>query len=180
MSLITQTEIIGSVRVDDHFSVNNITDDTIQKAELYLSSIFLGDTFYSDLAAKKTATGTFSDANYQTLYDKYLKRLISEYVLFMTIDETVIRLANNGLNNDDQLDALKYAKESLREEVERSKAMINAYLINNKSDFTLYKENQITTSDKQTAKKRSYFGFVSEREIDKIDINRNNINDLVI
>ena len=180
MSLITQTEIISSVRVDDHFSVNNITDDTIQKAELYLASTFLGDSFYTDLEAKKTSTGTFSDSNYQTLYDRYLKRLISEYVLFMTIDETVIRLANNGLNNDDQLEALKYAKESLREEVERSKAMVNAYLINNKSVFTLYKENVIETSSEKTAVKGSYFGFVNEREIDEIINNRNTINDLLI
>ena len=55
--LVTQTEIIESVTVDSHLSVNNITDDTIQKSELYLSSTFLGDTFYLSLETDKTGTG---------------------------------------------------------------------------------------------------------------------------
>ena len=95
MALITQTEIIESVRVDNHFSVNNITDDTIQKAELYLSSTFLGDSFYDALVSDKSDVGTFNSAKYQLLYDRYLKRLIAEYVMFMGIDEMVLRLANN-------------------------------------------------------------------------------------
>lgn len=164
MALITQTEIIESVRVDNHFSVNNITDDTIQKAELYLSSTFLGDSFYDALVSDKSDVGTFNSAKYQLLYDRYLKRLIAEYVMFMGIDEMVLRLANNGLNNDNELNALKYAKESFRDEVERSKAMLNAYCINNKTDYNLYKENQKETTDEKT-KKKSFYGFLSEENL---------------
>jgi hypothetical protein len=163
--LVTQTEIIESVTVDSHLSVNNITDDTIQKSELYLSSTFLGDTFYLSLETDKTGTGTFGDANYQSLYDKYLKRLISEYVVFMSMDEIVLRLANNGLKNEGELKALKYAKESLRDEVERSKAMIDSYLKNNKINFPLYKENTTAAAVTSTAKKKSRFGFIAEENL---------------
>lgn len=168
MAIITQTEIISSVRVDDHFSVNNITDDTIQKAELYLSSTFLGDTFYDEIEADKSGTGTFSTAKFQTFYDKYLRRLLSEYVLFLTLDETIIRASNLGLNNENQLSALKYAKESLKDEVERSKAMITAFLINNKTDYSNFKENT-TTDTTETAKKKSLFGFIRESELTEIN-----------
>ncbi len=82
----------------------------------------------------------------------------------MCVDEIVLRLANNGLNNENELSALKYSKESLNQEVERSKAMIKAYLINNKSTFTLYREN--VTSDTKTAIKKSFFGFISESELE--------------
>lgn len=162
MALITQTEIINSIRVDDHFSVNNITDDTIQKAELYLSSTFLGDDFYAALETDKSSTGTFTTPANQTLYDKYLKRLISEYVMFMGVDEMILRAANNGLNNENELTALKYSKDSFREEVERSKAMINAYMINNKTDFPLYLENESSGTTTEKAVKKSFYGFINE------------------
>ena len=165
MNLITQSEIIDSVRVDSHFSVNNITDDTIQKAELYLSSTFLSDDFYEDLLSTKTDVGTFSNLNYQTLYNKYLRRLVSEYVMFMSVDEMVLRLANNGINNDEQLDALKYVKESLKDEVDRSKAMIDAYLKNNKDVFTLYKQNVQNEVSKEIPKKQNLFGFLREEDV---------------
>ena len=87
----------------------------------------------------------------------------------MSIDEMILRIANNGLNNDDQLNALKYSKESLREEVERSKAMINAYLINNKSTYILYKENVVETSTTKVATKKSFYGFINESEIEQND-----------
>ena len=165
MNLITQSEIIDSVRVDSHFSVNNITDDTIQKAELYLASTFLADDFYADLLSTKTDVATFSNANYQTLYDKYLRRLISEYVMLMSVDEMVLRIANNGINNDEQLAALKYVKESLKDEVDRSKAMIDAYLKNNKSVFTLYKQNVQNETEKEIPRKNNLFGFLREEDV---------------
>lgn len=176
MTLITQAEIINSVRVDDHFSVNNITDDTIQKAELYLSSTFLGDDFYDAILSDKTDVGTFDTAKYQTLYDKYLKRLISEYVMFMGVDEMVLRAANKGLNNDTELKALGYAKDSFKDEVERSKAMLHAFCVNNKTDYPLYKENTTTDSNKETAKKKSMFGFVEETDIVQNDNFQRNFN----
>lgn len=163
--LITQSEIIESVRVDNHFSVNNITDDTIQKAELYLAATFLGDDLYDALISDKSGTGTFITPKNQTLYNKYLRRLISEYIIFMSIDEMVMRLANSGLNNEDQLQALKYAKDSLREEVERSKAMIKAFLINNKSDYPLFKENVTIDTNEEKTEKVSLFGFIKEEDI---------------
>lgn len=164
MSLITQTEIIESVRVDSNFSVNNITDDTIQKAELYLAATFLGNRLYDALEADKSGEGTFTSVKYQTLYNKYLRRLISEYVLFMSIDEIILRVANNGLNNEEQLQALKYSKDSLREESERSKAMIKAFLINNKTTYPLFAENLEAETSEEKPKKISLFGFVRESE----------------
>jgi|13_taG_2_1085334.scaffolds.fasta_scaffold06810_4 hypothetical protein len=174
MAIITQTEIINSVRVDDHFSVNNITDDTIQKGELYLSATYLGTTFYDEIEADKTGTGAFNETKYQTLYNKYLRRLLSEYILLITLDETIIRASNLGLNNDTQLDALKYAKESLKDEVERSKAMTTAFLINNKSDYLNFKENT-TNNDNEPTQKKSMFGFLKEDLNNEYQYNRNNL-----
>ena len=77
----------------------------------------------------------------------------------------VMRLANSGLNNEDQLQALKYAKDSLREEVERSKAMIKAFLINNKSDYPLFKENVTIDTNEEKTEKVSLFGFIKEEDI---------------
>jgi len=166
MNLITQAEIIESVQVDRNFSVNNISNDTIQKAELYLAAVFLGNDFFDDLLQSKTGDGVFSNSDFQVFYDRYLRRLISEYVLFMGVDEMVLRLANNGLNNEDQISALKYAKESLKSEVERSKAMAKAYLINYKGKFPKFLDNLSTDPSTEKTKKISLFGFIREDALD--------------
>ena len=42
--------------------------------------------------------------------------------------------------------------------------MLNAYCINNKTDYNLYKENQKETTDEKT-KKKSFYGFLSEENL---------------
>jgi len=161
MALVTQDEIISTMNVDDHLSVNNISDSTILKAELYIANTFLGETFYDAIEATKTGTGTFSNANFQTLYNSYLLRLISEYVLDSCLNDIVLKLANKGIENTNQIDAYNVSKVAYQDEFERSKVMTHAYLTKNKSIFTSYLGNDLDSTTDKIEFKQGY-GFLIE------------------
>ena len=172
ITLVTQDEIIQTLTVDDHLSVNNITDSTIKKGELYLFNSFLGEAFYTDLLATKTATATFSNAYYQSFYDNYLLRLISEYVMMSSVIEIVLKLANSGTpaantENSDKIGGLKYYKLSLEDEILRSKDMIHSFLTSetNRANFGKYLGNQSTSTDVKI-KSKSFAGFLIESNIE--------------
>ena len=164
MALVTQDEIISTMNVDDHLSVNNISDSTILKAELYISNTFLGETFYDEIEATKTGSGTFSNVNFQTLYNRYLLRLISEYVISMSLNDIAMKIANKGISNasDFQLvNAYKIQKTAYEDEFERSKVMTDAYLIKNKSIFVSYLGNDYDSTTEKIEFKQAY-GFLIE------------------
>ena len=161
MAIVTQDEIISTMNVDDHLSVNNISDSTILKAELYIANTFLGETFYDAIEATKTGTGTFSNANFQTLYNRYLLRLISEYVLDSCLNDIVLKLANKGIENTNQIDAYNVSKVAYQDEFERSKVMTDAYLTKNKSIFTSYLGNDLDSTTDKIEFKQGY-GFLIE------------------
>lgn len=165
-TLITQDEIISTLTIDDHFSVNNITDSAIKKAELYLANTFLGSAFYAELLSNKTATGTFSNSDFQYFYENYLLRLISEYVIMSSVIEIVLKLANNGTENTDKIESLKYYKETLKDEVNTSKEIISLYLTatENASKFSNFLENTATVAE--VIKPKTYAGFLIETNLD--------------
>ena len=164
MAIVTQDEIISTMNVEDHLSVNNISDSTILKAELYIANTFLGETFYDAIEATKTGTGTFSNTNFQTLYNRYLLRLISEYVISMSLNDIAMKIANKGISNasDFQLvNAYKIQKTAYEDEFERSKVMTDAYLTKNKSIFTNYLGNDLDSTTDKIEFKQGY-GFLIE------------------
>lgn len=162
MALITQDEIISTVSIDEHFSVNNIKSAQILKCELLLSNEFLGETFYNELTTDKNGVGTFTTAKYQTLYDTYLKTLLSEYVLLSMVGQKVLELSNKGLDETGatQLKALTTYKELMQDEVQKSKRLINSYLISDarKSNFSNFLGNNSSSTDSPSTKKRVVFG----------------------
>jgi hypothetical protein len=161
MALVTQDEIINTMNVDDHLSVNNISNSTIIKAELYIANTFLGESFYNALESVKTSTGTFSNSNVQLLYDNYLLRLISEYVLTICLNDIILKVANKGIENTNQVDVYGVSKAAYQDEFERSKVMTDAYLIKNKANFSSYLSNDIdSTTDK--IKPKTAYGFFIE------------------
>lgn len=164
-TLITQDEIISTLTIDDHFSVNNITDSAIKKAELYLANTFLGSAFYSELLADKTATAIFDNSDFQYFYENYLLRLISEYVMMSSVIEIVLKLANNGTENSEKINSLKYYKDTLKDEVNTSKDMISLYLTSteNALKFPNFLENAATVTD--VVKPKSYAGFLIETNL---------------
>jgi len=161
MALVTQDEIINTMNVDDHLSVNNISNSTITKAELYIANTFLGEAFYTILEADKASTGTFNNANIQLLYNNYLLRLISEYVLTICLNDIILKVANKGIENTNQVDVYGVSKAAYQDEFERSKVMADSYLIKNKANFSTYLGNDIdSTTDKIIAK--TAYGFFIE------------------
>lgn len=159
--IISQNEIIECMTVDDYLSVNSIKDATIRKGELYLANTFLGETLYASILASKTGEGTFSESKYQTLYDQYLKRLFSEYILYVSLDEMVLKIANRGINTGQSLDALQAYKGALAKELDRSKAMLDVFLKDNPL-YPNYLGNNIKSTE-VTIKSRQFGGFIIEK-----------------
>ena len=165
MTIITQNEIINTIQVDEHFSVNNIKDAQILKCELLLANEFLGESLYSAIVSDKTDTGTFSTSKYQTLYDNYLKTLLSEYIILSLTTQKVLELSNTSLNETgaSQLKALARYKEAMQDEVNKSKRLLNSYLTNKvrSSDFTDYLGNNKKSTTSETTKRNIVFGFLT-------------------
>jgi hypothetical protein len=160
MALVTQDEIINTMNVDDHLSVNNISNSTILKAELYIANTFLGEAFYSVLEADKSSTGTFNNANIQLLYNNYLLRLISEYVLTICLNDIILKVANKGIENTNQVDVYGVSKAAYQDEFERSKVMTDSYLIKNKANFSTYLGNDIDSTTDKIVSKTAYGFFI--------------------
>ena len=173
MALITQDEIVSTLPIDDHFSVNNIPNATIVKSELLLANEFLGEDLYALLVADKTGTGTFATPAYQTLYDTYLKTLIAEYVLLSMTTQKVLELSNKGLDEvgSTQLSALQRYKESLNDEVVKSKALADSYMTKsaNKATFDEYLGNSVDSTE-NPIRKPLFGGFVVHDSL-KLDTN---------
>lgn len=160
MALITQVEIIETVEVSEYLSVNKIKDSAILKSELMLADDILGDTFYDDLVAKRSSQGTFDNTNYQTLYDKYLKRLLSEMVVLNHVTSIVLELSSKGLENSNDLTAIKAIKAEYSRELDASKRLLKKFLTNNANDYPLY----FTVQAEQKALSNFVGGFyVGER-----------------
>lgn len=161
-TLITQKEIIDIFPLDD-FSVNNISTEQIKKHEFRLANIFLGETFYNEIEATKTATGTFSNTHYQTLYDNYLKLFLSEYITLQVIEQAIIKPENGGFNNNssDSSKTLYKFKETLNDEVAKSKLMIDSFLIDeaNKANFLNYLGNNSNSTTSKSVKRKMFNGF---------------------
>jgi hypothetical protein len=160
MALVTQDEIINTMNVDDHLSVNNISNSTILKAELYIANTFLGEAFYAVLEADKSSTGTFNNANIQLLYNNYLLRLISEYVLTICLNDIILKVANKGIENTNQVDVYGVSKAAYQDEFERSKVMTDSYLIKNKANFSTYLGNDIDSTTDKIVSKTAYGFFI--------------------
>jgi len=160
MALVTQDEIINTMNVDDHLSVNNISNSTILKAELYIANTFLGEAFYAVLEADKASTGTFNNANIQLLYNNYLLRLISEYVLTICLNDIILKVANKGIENTNQVDVYGVSKAAYQDEFERSKVMTDSYLIKNKANFSRYLGNDIDSTTDKIVSKTAYGFFI--------------------
>lgn len=160
MALVTQDEIINTMNVDAHLSVNNISNSTILKAELYIANTFLGEAFYTILQADKASTGTFNNANIQLLYNNYLLRLISEYVLTICLNDIILKVANKGIENTNQVDVYGVSKAAYQDEFERSKVMTDSYLIKNKANFSTYLGNDIDSTTEKIKAKTAYGFFI--------------------
>lgn len=166
MALITQDEILETVRVDDHYSVNKILDSDILKAELLLANEFLGETFYNELEADKSTVGTFATAKFQTLYDTYLKKLLSEYVMLQTIPQQVLELRNAGLGSEnvnvkDLISALERYQIAMQDEVSKSMRLIHSFMMD-KTYYSNYLGNNGSSTATQTTKSKIVFGFYIE------------------
>lgn len=165
MALITQDEIIETVLLDEHFSVNNIKDAQISKCELLLANEFLGESLYSNMSSDKSATGTFNTAKYQTLYNTYLKTLLSEYVILSLASQKVLELSNRSLDEvgATQLKAIEAYKLTMQDEVSKSKKLIHSYLTSdtNKSDFNDYLGNNSSSTSTKSTRKSVVFGFLT-------------------
>lgn len=160
--LITQSEIIELVTIDDKFSVNNIKDAQIQKAELVIADSVLGVEFYNILVSDKTGKGTFTTEKYQNLYNDYLRLLIAEYVILSIYVLTVLELNNKRIDNADAstLDAIKLAKKELNEDYQTSLRLIKNYLTDpvRASDFSEFLDNK-TTPVTEKIQKNNLAGF---------------------
>lgn len=133
--IITAAEILETLPISKEFPPQYFKDSIIQKQELLLANQFLGETFYAEILASKTGTGTFDDLNIQNLYDTYLKTLISESVLLSVCIQLTLRFEAVGIN---QMSAdhsqivneklISVYKDQLNEAVASSKLLVSSFL----------------------------------------------------
>ena len=170
--IITQNEIVDSLTISKEFPPQYLKNTVINKSELKIANEILGEDFYEAIAATKTATGTFSNTDYQFFYDNYLKMLISESVFLSICIELAFRFDGIGAvqstaNNSSALskDSLEMYKSEYSKAVSDSINLCDSYLKKNKSKFELYKGNNTNLGNPKSTKSKSFNGFVIDSEM---------------
>lgn len=163
-TLITANEITGIGIVDDHFSPNNLPENSILDAELLLANQFLGEAFYAELKADKTSAGVFATAKFQTLYDNYLKSLLTKYILLVTAEQNIYDYDNAGIKeNANEKNIFNY-KLSLSNDFSKSKDLTESYLTSEaqKSNFPNFLGNNIVSQPTKFQHPKRFAGFLIE------------------
>jgi hypothetical protein len=170
--IITQSEIVESLTISKEFPPQYLKNTVINKAELKIANEVLGEDFYEAIQATKTATGIFSNVDYQFFYDNYLKMLISESVFLTACISLMYRFDGVGAVQNTANNAQVLSKEAIEQyKAEYSKAvsdsivLCDSYLKKNATKFTLYKGNNSNLDNAISTKSKSFAGFCIDPEM---------------
>lgn len=166
--IITATEIIETLPIGKEFPPQYFNNSIINKQELLLANQFLGETFYTEILQDKTDTGEFDTAKYQTLYDNYLRTLISESILLSVCIQLALNFDNIGLSQLNANHAQPLSKElintykdELNKQVDSSKLLIHSFLTNpvNVADYQNYLGNGTITQETSDTNPKTFNGY---------------------
>ena len=143
------------------FDINLISPHIASAEERFLIPI-LGQDMYDDMVSKQNAAisnynpdaGALvdkfpTDANYETLWTKYLLRFEGYFIYYEVLPYVTIQVGSNGayFNNVEYgqnigVQGLKFMQDTTMQKIENLREKIKDFLCDNKADYTLFDDKE--------------------------------------